>query len=200
MAREFSVPYDPHIDFPAIFGRHNSDIISSLWGITDPAMIQRMADIKEGSFRREAIHLKPLPGVLDLVQALKKAGWKQAIGSSAPLENIRILLEATDLTGHMDAVASGDDVTRGKPDPQVFLIAFRRLSVNPADGVVIEDAPAGVQAARRAGATCLAVTTTQTPETLQRAGADLIVDTLADVSVLTLEGLVSRYRQAGRES
>ena len=195
MAREFGVPYDPEKDFKAIFGRHNTDIISSLWGVTDPEMIRRMADRKEELFRREAVHLKPLPGVVELVKALKRAGWKQAIGSSAPLENIRILLEVTGLAEYMDAVSSGDDVTRGKPDPQVFLIAFERLGVEPRNGVVIEDAPSGVLAARRAGAACLAVTTTQSRETLGEAGADLVVDSLEEVSVGTLEMLV-RSRQA----
>ena len=190
MAREFGVPYDPDKDFRAIFGRHNTDIITTLWGITDPEVIRRMANTKESYFRREAMHLRPLPGVLELVKALRSAGWKQAIGSSAPLENVRILLEATGLTEYMDAIASGDDVTRGKPDPQVFLIAFQRLVVAPKHGLVIEDAPAGVQAAKRAGAACLAVTTTQRCETLEKAGADLVVDSLREVSVETLERLV----------
>jgi HAD superfamily hydrolase (TIGR01509 family) len=191
MAREFDLPYDPDKDFRAIFGRHNTDIISSLWGITDPVTISRMAGVKEGSFRREAVHLQPLPGVVELVKSLKVAGWKQAIGSSAPLENIRILLMATGLSEHMDAISSGDDVTRGKPDPQVFLIAFERLGVAPSNGVVIEDAPSGVQAARRAGAACLAVTTTQSRETLEEAGADLVVDSLTNVSAETLGSVVS---------
>ncbi len=194
MAREFGLPYDPDKDFKAMFGRHNNDIISGLWGITDPNTVQRMADSKEGSFRREAINLRPLPGVIALVKALKSAGWKQAIGSSAPMENLRVLLLATGLTGLMDAISSGDDVTVGKPDPRVFLIAFERLGVDPRDGVVIEDAPAGVLAAKRAGAACLAVTNTQTRETLQEAGADLIVNSLEDVSLDTLETLVRQHQ------
>jgi HAD superfamily hydrolase (TIGR01509 family) len=192
MASEFGLPYDPERDFPVIFGRHNTDIITSLWGVTDSDAIRRMADIKEGYFRREASNLRPLPGVVRLVQALRKAGWTQAIGSSAPLENVRVLLEATGLGEYMDAIASGDDVTVGKPDPQVFLIAFERLGVEPKHGVVIEDAPAGVQAAKRAGAACLAVTTTQSRETLEQAGADLIVDSLEEAPVEMLEELVGK--------
>src|SRR5215203_3521898 len=150
MAREFNVPYDPDKDFRDMFGRHNTDIIGGLWDITDPDEVARMADTKESLFRREAMQLKALPGVTTLMESLRSAGWKQAIGSSAPLANIDVLLEATGLGDYMDAISSGDDVKVGKPDPTVFLIAFERLGVDPHDGVVIEDAPAGVEAAKRA--------------------------------------------------
>ena len=171
MAAEFGVPYDPDKDFRTIFGRHNTDIISSLWNVTDPEQTDRMAQRKEAVFREAARSLKPLPSVMELAQSLREAGWKQGIGSSAPRENIRLLLEVSDLADYMDAIASGEDVTRGKPDPQVFLVAFERLGVEPHNGVVIEDAPAGVQAATAAGAACLAVTNTQSAETLRSAGA-----------------------------
>ena len=190
MAREFGVPYDPERDFRGIFGRHNTDIISSLWGVTDPAQIERMAERKELLFREAARHLKALPGVVDLVRALAEAGWRQGIGSSAPLANISLLLSATDLQGYIQAIASGEDVTRGKPDPQVFLLAFERLGVDPSNGVVIEDAPAGVRAGIAAGAATLGVTTTQTAETLREAGADLVVASLQGLTVDDLEELI----------
>src|SRR6476620_6679210 len=88
MAAEFGVRYDPDKDFKGIFGRHNTDIISSLWKVTDPEQIERMASRKELLFRDGATKLKPLPGVTELVRSLAEAGWKQGIGSSAPLENI----------------------------------------------------------------------------------------------------------------
>jgi HAD superfamily hydrolase (TIGR01509 family) len=192
MAEEFGVPYDPDNDFKAIFGRHNTDIISSLWHITDPEQIEKMALNKETHFRQSAARLRPLPGVVELMQALKAAGWKQGIGSSAPPENLDLLIRGTGITRYINAVASGADVKNGKPDPEVFLVAFQRLGVEPRNGVVIEDAPAGVQAARRAGAACLAVTNTQNEQTLREAGADLVVATLKGVSPDTLERLIAR--------
>jgi beta-phosphoglucomutase len=195
MAAEFGVPYDPDKDFKGIFGRHNTDIIEHLWGITDPQQVERMANSKESHFRQEAADLNPLPGVTELIKALTKVGWLQAIGSSAPRENINLLLSATALSAYMQAIASGNDVTRGKPDPQVFLIAFERLGAKPSQGVVIEDAPSGVQAGKRAGAAVLAVTTTQTHQTLLDAGADHVVDSLAGVRVENLESLVAANRK-----
>ena len=190
MSERYGVAYDPDRDFPAIFGKHNTDIINMLWQVTDPARVAEMADTKETAFRREAAQLKALPGAVELVRELARRGWKQAIGSSAPLANILVLLAATGVGSYMQAIASGDDVTAGKPDPQVFLIAFERLGVSPRNGVVIEDAPAGIQAGVRAGAATLGVTTTQTVEALQAAGADRVVASLAGIGVDDLEALV----------
>jgi beta-phosphoglucomutase len=190
MAEEVGVPYSSEHDFQSIFGRHNSDIITSLWGVSDPDGVARMTESKERAFRADAANLKPLPGVLALMQAAKEAGWPQAIGSSAPMENIRLLLDATGTVQFMDAIASGDDVTRGKPDPEVFLLAFKRLGVEPHHGVVIEDAPAGIKAAVAAGAAALGVTTTQTRETLLEAGAHRVVESLEEVGIDDLIALV----------
>ena len=199
MARHFDVPYDAENDFPRIFGRHNNDIISGLWNVTEQARIDEMADVKESSFREAAATLKPLPGVVALVKALREAGWKQAIGSSAPILNIAALLDATRLREYMDAISSGNDVMEGKPNPQVFLIAFERLGVDPRNGIVIEDAPAGVLGGKRAGAAVLGVTTTQTDETLREAGADRVAASLEGITVADLEALVQANRErAGR--
>jgi beta-phosphoglucomutase len=199
MAKHYGVPYDPGRDFTRIFGRHNNDIISSMWNVTDQVKIDEMAEVKESSFREAASRLKPLPGVVALVDALREAGWQQAIGSSAPMKNVQALLDATNLGEYMDAISCGEDVTEGKPNPQVFLLAFERLGVDPRDGVVVEDAPAGVQGGKRAGAAVLGVTTTQTEETLREAGANLIVASLEEITVADLEQLVQANRErAGR--
>ncbi len=192
MARRFGVAYDPNKDFKGIFGRHNNDIIRSMWGVNDQAEVDRMADAKEEFFRQEAANLKPLPGVLQLMSGLREHGWKQAVGSSAPMQNIKMLLAATGVGDYMEAISSGDDVSVGKPDPQVFLLAFQRLGIEPQNGVVIEDAPAGVQAARRAGAACLAVTSTQTTTALLEAGADQVVKSLGEITAADLERLVAQ--------
>jgi beta-phosphoglucomutase len=190
MAREWDVPYHAEKDFLATFGRHNTDIINLLWGVTDASVIQQMAECKEGYFRRAAGTLRPMPGVVELVDALKKAGWKQGIGSSAPLKNIEVLLQATGLADKMDAIASGDDVSKGKPAPEVFLLALQKLGIEPAHGVVIEDAPTGVQAGKSAGAACIGVANSQHETALKEAGADLVVHSLTEVSVDTMESLI----------
>lgn len=190
MAKEYGVPYDPEKDFLRIFGLHNTEIMRSQWGITDPEKVELMIQSKETHFRRSAVHLKPLPGVVELVSALARVGWKQAVGSSAPLENVRLLLEVMGLSRYMRAIASGDDVMNGKPDPEVFLLALRCLGVDPADAVVIEDAPVGVMAAKRAGAACLGVTSTRPADALWAAGADRVVGSLEGLTVRDLEHVI----------
>jgi beta-phosphoglucomutase len=191
LATEYDLPYDPENDFKRIFGRHSVDIIEHLWHITSREQAEKLAYAKESYFREAAAHLTPLPGVVDLVKALDEAGWKQAIGSSAPLANVSLLLSSTGLTDYMQAIATGDDVSRGKPDPQVFLLAFERLGVPPSQGVVIEDAPAGIEAGNRAGAATLGVTTTQTRQTLLDAGAGRVVESLTEITVAALQDLLT---------
>lgn len=191
MAKEYGVAYDPDVDFSRIFGLHNTEILRSQWGITDPDIVEHMVRSKETYFRKSAGDLKPLLGVVELVSALSRAGWKQAVGSSAPLENVRLLLEVTGLTRYIEVVASGDDVMNGKPDPEVFLLALRRLGVDPANAVVIEDAPAGVLGAKRAGAACLAVTSTRPAEALWNAGADQVVSSLQNITPGDLDLLIA---------
>jgi beta-phosphoglucomutase len=154
-----------------------------------------MAETKEVYFRYSAAALKPMPGAVELVNTLRRAAWKQGIGSSAPLKNIQVVLQAIGLEDHLDAIASGDDVTIGKPDPQVFAVALRRLGVEPARGVVVEDAIAGVQAAKSAGAACIGVTNSHGADALKEAGADLLVHSLTQVTVATFENLIK-----GREN
>jgi beta-phosphoglucomutase len=191
LGQEIARPFSDE-DFVRTFGMANPDIFRVTWGITDPTDVATWSERKEGLFRDQARALHPLPGAVELVRALRTAGWRQAIGSSAPLANITLLLDVLGLTGQFDALVSGDDITRGKPDPQGFRLAFKRLGVPPARGFVIEDAVAGVQAGKAAGAHVIAVTTTRARADLIAAGADRVVDHLTELSVSLLAGLLER--------
>lgn len=92
-----------------------------------------------------------LPGVVEWVRRLGEGGWLQAIASSAPRLNVEVEHAALGLEGRFTALVSAEDVHHGKPDPEVFLVAARRLRTPPARCVVVEDAAPGVEAARRAG-------------------------------------------------
>jgi beta-phosphoglucomutase len=101
--------------------------------------------------------LAPLPGAAEWVERLHREGWQQAIASSAPRANVDAVLDALGLRRWFQATVSAEDVTAGKPDPQVFLIAASRVGVEPGSCVVVEDAEAGIEAARRAGMKSIAV-------------------------------------------
>jgi len=118
-----------------------------------PERSARLADAKEADYRRlVAAHgLTPLPGAREWLTALHDAGWRQAIVTSAPRANAGVMLTALGLHHVFDAVVTAEDVTVGKPDPEVFFAGAGRLGVAPPRSIVVEDAAAGVEGARRAG-------------------------------------------------
>jgi beta-phosphoglucomutase len=181
--------------FNATFGMDNRGVLTTLLGREpEAAWLARVSDDKEAAFR-EAIRGKaePLPGVVLWLGRLKAAGVRQAVASSAPLANIDFLIDSLDLRQFFDAVVSTWGMA-GKPDPGVFLEAARRVSVPPERCLVVEDAIAGVAAARRAGMACLAVTTTNTREAL--AGANRVVDSLAELGDKAFDELLRRGPRA----
>jgi beta-phosphoglucomutase family hydrolase len=177
-------------DFRQTFGKRNPEIIAEKFGPDIPSQdIESLATKKEELFRRIAKQsIKPFPGVLNLILALRAAAWKMAIASSTPAENIRLIVQSLDIAGLFDTIVADKDVSRGKPEPDGFLLAADRLAVAPANCVVIEDAIAGVQAAKNAGMKCIAVTNTHSAERLWE--ADRVVDSLEAISVETLEALI----------
>jgi HAD superfamily hydrolase (TIGR01509 family) len=141
--------------------------------VGDEAQIAQLGDRKENLYReiigRDGI--APLPGVVPLLRELQALGIPRAVGSSTPLANLALVTRLAGLDGLFDAVVTADDVTRGKPDPQVFLQAAEQIGRDPAQCVVIEDAHVGIEAARRAGMKVLAVATTHPMESLRAADA-----------------------------
>src|SRR5581483_1880494 len=137
-------------DFAATFGQRNPEIIRTLFGERfTPEEIGAFGDRKEVLYRSEASKgVELLPGARRLVEDLHRAGFAQAIGSSAPRANLDLILRITGIARFFDVVISSEDTQRGKPDPQVFLLAAERLGFPPMHCVVLEDAVAGVQAAR----------------------------------------------------
>ena len=143
-----------HEQFLATFGQRNDSILRQWLGEkATPAVIQRVGDTKEELYRRIVRDrgLAPLPGALEWVRLLQQQGWRQAIASAAPRANIETILDVLQVTNCFQAIVSAEDVHRGKPDPEVFLVAASKLGVRPEHCIVVEDAAHGIQAARAAG-------------------------------------------------
>ena len=156
-AEGVSLTYRQFLD---TFGQKNDRILPGWLGPgADADRIRRVGDAKEAEYRRLAsVHgLTALPGASSWVRRLHAQGWQQAIASSAPGENVGVMLRALALDAMFEAIVSAEDVTRGKPDPQVFLAAAERLGVPRDRCIVVEDAAVGVQAARSAGMRCIGV-------------------------------------------
>ena len=182
-------------DFKRNFGRRNDTIIRyDLGKNVPPDEVDVVANEKEENYRRRvAQNIKSLPGAIELIRALKEHGVKMAIASSAPMENIQLVTRGLAVNNYFQVIVWGREVTEGKPSPQAFLLAAKRLEVEPRNCVVIEDAVAGVTAAKRAGMKCLAVTNTHPKVSLK--AADLVVDTLEAVSVDDLARLFNSSKE-----
>ena len=177
-------------EFRHSFGQRNDNIIRNALGehISQGEM-EAIAAEKEETFRRLVMrNIKSFPGVVKLIRSLREHGFKMALASSAPIENILLIIQGLGIDNCFDAIVSDRDVTEGKPSPQGFLLAARELGVEPENCIVIEDAVVGVAACKSAGTRCIAVTNTYPREILRE--ADLIVDTLEAVTVAYLERLL----------
>ena len=143
-----------HEQFVATFGQRNDTILRGWLGddLADAEMA-RISAAKEALYRAMLAEygIELLPGNRAWLERLQAEGWRQAIASAAPRANIEAILGVLELDGIFDTIVAAEDVLRGKPDPQVFLLAAERLGVPPAQCIVVEDAPAGVEAAQRAG-------------------------------------------------
>ena len=178
-------------DFRRNFGQRNDTIIRNTLGEATPqSEVDAIAREKDNNFRnRVRQNIKQLPGAINLIKSLAEHGFKIALASSAPIENIQLITTGLGINNDFQAIVSGREVTEGKPSPQGFLLAAQRLGVEPKNCVVIEDAVAGVTAAKRAGMHCLAVTNTHPKTSLGE--ADMVVDTLEAISVNDLERLLA---------
>jgi beta-phosphoglucomutase len=190
LAKEEKLVFPENL-FKQSFGMKNEEIIPQLWKWTnDINEIRRIDKKKEGMYRdimREK-GLVSLPGVEELLIELDRKKNPCAIGSSAPMANISTGLDILGFQRYFKAIVSGEDVKLGKPSPQIFLEASRRLQSPPEQCVVFEDAKVGVVAGKAAGMKVVAVTNTYPAEELK--GADLIVDSLDRISIKVLERLV----------
>jgi len=177
-------------EFRATFGWRNDAILRHWLGDdVDAERSARIAEAKEVLYREMVRHggVKVLPGAAEWVRRLHAEGWVQAIASSAPRLNIEVVMEAIGLADQFEASASAEDVERGKPDPEIYLTAAARLGVPAERAIVVEDAAAGIEGARRASMRSIAVRAdgVQLP-------ADVVVRSLADLPVDVFSKLLQR--------
>ncbi|BBO30558.1 HAD family hydrolase [Lacipirellula parvula] len=171
MFAEIGVEFNDE-QFRSTFGRTNRDIFAQLY----PGESMTAERSKELGDRKELLYREiinenftPLPGAVELIDALSAAGFKLGVGSSGPPENVKLTLEKLGRVEKFGAVITGADVTHGKPNPEVFLKAAERLGISPNDCAVIEDAPQGIEAANAAGMTSIGVLGTTTRDKLSHA-------------------------------
>lgn len=181
--------------FKESFGMRNEKCIPDVFGWARPDERDRIRELGE---RKETIYrellretpLEPLPGVVALLVSLQEAGIPFSLGSSTARKNIEVCFATTGLDAFFgDRYKGAEDVSRGKPHPDVFLAAAGQIDRRPTDCLVIEDAHVGVAAALAGGMKAIAVTTTHQRETFVGTGAIRIVDSLEELDAAALRTL-----------
>jgi len=181
-------------EFASQFGRTTREVLQMQWAdrnLSD-ADIHRLDEEKEGLYREIIAEDFPeMPGARALIEQLNCDGWRIALGSSGPVENVQLAVEKLNLDSLIGAAISGNDVTHGKPHPEVFLKAAERIEVPPARAIVVEDAAPGVTAARAAGMASIGfISRGRTAEEL--ADADVRIRDLSEIDASLLARLIER--------
>ena len=181
--------YDADAFFRETAGAQGREILRARLGPEIPDdQIAVLAQEKDALYREMyGPHRRAIEGFENLVTKARATGVKLAVATSAPPKNIVFTLDELDLRRHFDAVVGAADVKHGKPHPDVFLKAAEQLGIDPAACVVFEDAPMGVEAARRAGMRAVVITTTLPAEAF--AEFDNVIRVVDDYADLDIDSL-----------
>ncbi|MBQ3173350.1 MAG: HAD family phosphatase [Alistipes sp.] len=183
----------PFENLSRLFGKGNDDIMGELM----PRDIVERVGIRELGNQKEAIYreiyapiIKPQEGLVSFLAACERAGLRCAVGSSGYRANVDFVLDKCNIGRYFAAAVAGDEVTRCKPDPEIYLTAAAKLGLKPNECVVFEDAEAGIEAAKRAGIKVVALATTFPRDFLESTDADMIISDFRDITVDALRQLV----------
>jgi HAD superfamily hydrolase (TIGR01509 family) len=185
-----------HEQFLSSFGQRTDSIIPQWLGTAaTPERIEKIGNAKEELYRQliRQHGISPLPGVAHWVRQLHEDGWLQVIASAAPRANIDVVLKALSATHIFQGIVSADDVHRGKPDPEVYLTAAARVGAPPERCIVVEDAVAGVEGARRAAMRSIGVSRDG-----KHLPADIVVHSLDLLEPKAFENLLERCSSPSR--
>ncbi len=176
-----------------VFGKGNDDIMGELM----PADVVERVGIRQLGYEKEAIYreiyapiITPQPGLLAFLAECEREGLRSAVGSSGYKANVDFVLDKCNIRRYFEATVAGDEVTRCKPDPEIYLTAAAKLGLAPCECIVFEDAEAGIEAAKRAGMKVVALATTFDREFLATTDADMIIGDFRDINVEQLRTLV----------
>jgi beta-phosphoglucomutase len=190
---------DSELDF-ILDGRKRADILRHFLGDCPDHEMEEVGRRKDSIFRQIQLAVVPIPGVIRLVHDLHARGTALAVATSASRSRAHSTLAELGLLGCFNAIVTGDDVSQGKPDPAVYLLACDRLHLKADRSLAVEDAVSGIHSAVAAGLSCLAIALHDAPETLTAAGAAHVVHDFENVSTHDLEDLLSRCNHASRSA
>lgn len=174
------------LDF-VVEGRRRDEILRFFLGDLTDQQVVDYGQRKDHLFQKASHQVQTLPGVVTLIQEMKRLGLPTALATSAGRPRTQLTLERLKLTTSFDVVVTGEDVELSKPHPAIFLVAAERLGVQPPHVLVVEDSTAGVQAAKAAGMKCLGIALEPGSTRLIDAGADYVCTGFEGLSVAWIE-------------
>jgi beta-phosphoglucomutase len=179
---------DEELDF-VLDGRKKEDILTHFLGNLTDEQVREYGHMKETMFREEAADIKMVEGMTDFLDDLQGASIPIALATSGSKNRVHYILDRLGLRSRFHVVVTGDDVIRGKPDPTIFVVAARQMQCPHSSVLVVEDAVAGVQAAKQAGMQCLAIASNGRGQLLREAGADRVVSNFVGLSLQSLHNI-----------
>jgi beta-phosphoglucomutase family hydrolase len=166
------------------------DIMPRIFGDISHEESYRLGMMKEQAFRElYKYEIKPIDGLVDWLEALKKAGLKIGLGTAADFTNADFTVDAIDIRKYFDVIVTSDIVKEGKPSPAVYLKVAEMLQVNPAGCVVFEDTLSGIQAGLSAGMKVIGITTGLSKEEMQVLPVSAVIDNYQSLSLHDITSL-----------
>ncbi len=189
MFTQFGYQFDEDVYREKVDGKSRLEGVQGVMGNAPLEVIEQAGAIKQGYYldELESTDLQPFPDAVRLMDRAKAAGLHLAAASGS--RNAPTVLAKIGLLPVLESVVTGADVEKGKPEPDIFLVAAARLSLQAAECVVFEDAESGIEAAHRGGFVCVGVYRGSSP---LLGAADRIVSSLDDVDLALLAGLLGR--------
>jgi HAD superfamily hydrolase (TIGR01509 family) len=184
--RPYGIEVDEEFYKARISGRSNFKIVEDLLPDLSAEEGRGLADAKEASFRERTHELEPLPGLVDFMQEAKRRGLSMVLVTNAPEENVEALLLALELDDFFDEIVLSDEVGHVKPDPAPYEAALAKLGVVPEEALAFEDSTSGIASAVGADVQTVGIASTQTPETLEEAGAFMVAEDFTDPELIKL--------------
>ncbi len=170
-------------EYLQIVGATSAEIVQQYLNLNDEKKTEEIVHKREEYFRQIAgekgIHL--LPGAEKLLQDIRAIPLKMVLATGSNREKLDFVFSKVHIRQYFDDLITADDVTKGKPDPEVFLQAARKINLPPAECMVFEDAKKGVEAAKAGGMTCIAINTNGHSHYLS--AADLVIEKYTDWNV-----------------
>ncbi|NMC47658.1 MAG: HAD family phosphatase [Chloroflexi bacterium] len=177
--------------FDDTFGINNDSLLSEIFGEKlDRSTLEAISRQKEEIYRNTLKKdFKLYQGVIEILKDCQAVGFKQAIASSAPVENIATVMQLSTLRPYFDQIISTAKMA-SKRNPEAYLAAATALKLRPANCLVIEDSILGIEGAKKAGMKCVAIASTHPPEKLAR--ADVVVGAVADLTIATISTILNK--------